>query len=227
MTPGVLESEILRRAGFVHGFPTRGVDPAELGRVLGIDPEGVAQVHQVHGARVLRADGKPLGALRGEQADAVVVARGAAAVRVADCVPVLVGDVDTGEAAAVHAGWRGVVAGVVAAALGELGGRRKVAAIGPCIGPCCFEVGGDVAERIAGACDEPGVVVRRQGAKAWVDLRRAVRAQLRAGGLADADIDEATALCTKCDASRFHSFRRDGERSGRMTAVIVARGADR
>jgi YfiH family protein len=251
----ILRSDVLARAGFIHGFATRrggvsaapfeslsfarGREPEEhvrenlerLARAIGFDPGALAEVSQVHGARVVRADGVAGGLLRREEADAVVVSSGAAGVRVADCAPVLVGNVDTGEAAAVHAGWRGVVAGVVAAATQALGAGRKVAAIGPSIGPCCFEVGVEVAGRIASASasERSVVVARRAGEKAFVDLPRAIRAQLRTAGLADDDIDASAAVCTKCDGLRFYSFRRDGEHSGRHLAVVVARaspGAD-
>jgi polyphenol oxidase len=251
----ILTSSGLLRAGFAHGFPTRrgGVsvgpfasmsfsrakEPAEhveenlrrLARAVGYAPEDLFEVSQVHGAGVVRPAPDrsvtllPSRAARSE-ADAIVIAGGAAGVRVADCVPVLVGAVDTGEAAAIHAGWRGVVKGVIGAALAELGPGRKVAAIGPCIGACCFEVGDDVAAQIAEAAREPGVVVagRTRGAKAHVDLRLSVRAVLRAAGLADADIEDV-AGCTRCDEERFFSYRRDGERSGRHLAVIVAPSA--
>jgi copper oxidase (laccase) domain-containing protein len=128
---------------------------------------------------------------------------------------VLVGDEDSGDVVAIHAGWRGVLAGVVAAGVGLLGGRRRVAAIGPCIGPCCFEVGTDVAARL-------GFVVRESGDKAFVDLRAAVRAQLRSLGFDDAHIEDVPG-CTKHEVARFHSFRRDGAGSGRMLAAIAAR----
>jgi YfiH family protein len=177
----------------------------------------VIQVKQVHGARAVLAS-----AAEGQEADAVVAREAGAAVgvRVADCVPVLVADEASGHVAAIHAGWRGVVGGVVRAGVELLAGQRLVslvAAIGPCIGPCCFEVGRDVAAQI-------GFVVREQGDKAYVDLRAAVRAQLALLGVAEARIEDV-AGCTKDEPERFHSFRRDGANSGRMLAAIVARGA--
>jgi YfiH family protein len=135
-------------------------------------------------------------------------------------VPVLVASVASGDVAAIHAGWRGVVAGIVRAGVERFGARDLVAAIGPCIGPCCFEVGRDVASQIAGACGETTVVARELGDKAYVDLRRAVRAQLRALGLDDARIDDVPG-CTRCDAARFHSYRRDGANAGRMLSAIA------
>jgi YfiH family protein len=150
-------------------------------------------------------------------------------VRVADCVPVLVGARTSGAVAAIHAGWRGVVAGVLGAALAALDGdagreRERVAAIGPCIGPCCFEVGADVAESIARATDEPRVVTRVVGDKAFVDLRRAVRAQLAKAGVVDV---EDVPGCTRCEPARFFSFRRDAAASGRHLAAIAVQSDPR
>jgi YfiH family protein len=215
-----LTSEHLAGAGFVHGFTTRHGTLEDLG----LEPAQVFTVSQVHGSNVITATGSP-DALRTERADALVLTCGrAGAMRVADCVPVLVGDAATGRAAAIHAGWRGVVSGVVPAALATMRGRpqRFVAAIGPCIESMCFEVGEDVADTIADAVPVSGVVVRREGGKAWVDLVAAVRAQLEACGVPAASI-ERVGGCTKCDASRFHSYRRDGASSGRLLGVIVAR----
>jgi copper oxidase (laccase) domain-containing protein len=98
---------------------------------------------------------------------------------------------------------------------------RLVAAVGPCIGPCCFEVGRDVALEIAGAAGA-GVIAAERGDKAYVDLRAAVRAQLALAGVAKNRIDDV-AGCTKHEAARFHSFRRDGKDSGRMLASIAVR----
>jgi YfiH family protein len=227
----ILRSERLAAAGFSHAFPERDTGDAVLLRAMGAAPDErapapasvparrVIQVKQVHGARaVLARDAE------GQEADALVAREPGVAVgvRVADCVPLLVADEASGAVAAIHAGWRGVVGGVVRAGVellsdpGAATGRQTlVAAIGPCIGACCFEVGRDVAAQI-------GFVVREHGDKAYVDLRAAVRSQLAALGLDDARIEDV-AGCTKHEPQRFHSFRRDGANSGRMLAVIAAR----
>jgi hypothetical protein len=218
----VLASQLLRAAGFRHGFTTRHGTLEDLG----FDAPHVFTVSQVHGSSVVVASGSPDEA-RAERADAIVLAEGrAGAMRVADCVPVLVGDTVTGRAAAIHAGWRGVVGGVVPAALAAMRGRPAdfVAAIGPCIESGCFEVGADVAEQIADAVPAAGVVVKRDAGKAWVDLVVAVRAQLEACGVPATSI-ERVGGCTRCDAERFHSYRRDGAASGRLLGVIGARDA--
>jgi YfiH family protein len=222
----LLTASLLRHAGFLHAFPEREVSDGLLLEALGT--ARVVQVRQVHGARVVEATeaSPPAGPVGAEtrstaapEADALIGRGGpdrmVVGVRVADCVPVLVADEASGAVAAIHAGWRGVVAGVVPAALERMGGRARacVAAIGPCIGACCFEVGGDVA-------GQTGFVVRSVGAKAYVDLRAAVRAQLRACGIDDARIEDVPG-CTRHEGARFHSFRRDGANSGRMLAAIA------
>jgi YfiH family protein len=206
--PSILRSPLLERAGFAHAFPTRHASDADL--LVALGAEAIAQVCQVHGAVAVDAAALPA------KADAVVGREAglAVGVRVADCVPILVVDAASGHVAAIHAGWRGVALGVVRAGVELLAGRDLLAAIGPSIGPCCFEVGPEVADPI-------GFVVRREGDRAFVDLRAAVRSQLRALGVADDRIDDV-AGCTRHEA-RFHSFRRDGAGSGRMLAAVVAR----
>lgn len=163
---------------------------------LGI-PAAWARLRQVHGASVVRARhagdlGRGDAAFTTEPGVPLVVAT-------ADCLPVIVeGDGAVGIA---HAGWRGVVAGVVPRlldALGDAGVRVRRAAIGPGIGPCCFEVGADVAGRFAAA---------RVSATTWgtvsVDLAGTVADQL--GDLAVWRSES----CTRCDAA-YRSYRRDG-----------------
>ena len=207
-----LESALLRSFGFRHGFSVRPWDfkndreasEDAIALVLRLPQNRIFQVSQVHGTRAAMAPCE-----RTEEADAIVATEPetAVGVRVADCVPILLADSKTGAAAAVHAGWRGVVAGVIASAMKRH--AFDLAAIGPCIGPCCFEIGDDVIEKL-----RPHVRDRHG------DLRAAVRAQLAAAGLENIDDVQG---CTKCDASRFFSFRRDGEASGRHLAVISTR----
>jgi polyphenol oxidase len=227
----LLRSMALGAAGLFHAFPERDATDAELARELGLPfASAIVQVKQVHGARAIDS-ADAAAASSGEGADAVVGRAGrepvAVGVRVADCVPVLVADQASGDVAAIHAGWRGVAGGVVRSGIERLGGERLrsggarlVAAIGPCIGPCCFEVGRDVAEQIARASHGAQVVAALRGDKAYVDLRAAVRAQLVAAGVSDARIEDVPG-CTKHETARFHSFRRDGAHSGRMLAAIA------
>ncbi len=259
MPPSVIveRSDVLRRAGFVHGFSGAGADAAlarapeellrniqQIGDTVGFDAARFFSARQVHGTatHVVDLEADEPSALVALEGDAVLAppvrarpggARGAVGVRVADCVPILVGCERSGAVAAIHAGWRGVEAGVIGVALEALGrlapAGPRVAAIGPCIGACCFEVTAAIAEAIAGAASEPRVVTARYGeGKAKVDLRLAARAQLRAAGLVDEAIDDVGG-CSRCarvdGAPRYHSFRRDGAASGRMLAVISPRTA--
>jgi purine-nucleoside/S-methyl-5'-thioadenosine phosphorylase / adenosine deaminase len=171
--------------------------------------EHVYQVRQVHGATVgIVRGGEPLSEIRAIQADALVGAAPGVVVgvRTADCVPALIEDSEAGICAAVHAGWRGLLAGVLEAAVGrmaELGGHpeRFRAALGPCIGPCCFEVGEAVAARF------PAEHVRAARPRPFVDLRATARARLLSLGVADID---ASPPCTRCDPAGYYSYRRDG-----------------
>ncbi len=247
-----LRSELLDRHGFQHGFSLRrgGVSGGpyaslNLGRGVGDDPDAVArntsrfaeavgarterlyEVTQVHGRAAHRVGPEEdVLVVRRVEADALVAERPghAVGVRTADCVPILVGDPETGAVAAVHAGWRGVVERVVDAALDALGAdpRRLVCAIGPHIRAASFEVGEDVARAIAAAAHGEDVVSPGEP-RPHVDLSRAVRAQLRARGVDAAHVDDLGG-CTFADSVRFFSHRRDAGKTGRHLSVIVARG---
>lgn len=180
--------------------------------------------HQVHGQRVLCVDELAPTAVAAEEADALVATRAGLVVGVitADCVPILMAD-DEGRVAAAHAGWRGTIADVAGAtvrALCDAGARpaHLRAALGPSIGPCCFEVGDDVARQFSALSPH---LVEHGRAKPRVDLRRANRLLLEAAGLPAAHIDDAPP-CTSCDPLRFFSFRRDGRGIGEMLAFIAA-----
>ncbi len=172
----------------------------------------LAWPRQVHSARVLEAQPGECG-----EGDAVVTEeRGLAlAVATADCVPVLI----AGERrlAAVHAGWRGLAAEVVARAVEALGEPATAlrAAIGPAIGPCCYEVGEDVAGAVA-AVSDPAVVLPGRGARPHLDLQAAARHQLARLGVR-ADI---VARCTRCHPQELWSYRRDGAAAGRNLAFL-------
>jgi YfiH family protein len=181
---------------------------------------------QVHGARVIpvRAGDDPATIAR-EQADGVCsdVAGIAVGVYVADCVPVLLADPRTGAFAAVHAGWRGTAAGIMAAAIDTMAGAYGSApadlrvALGPAISACCFEVGAEVATAFG---PWPAAIIEEEGRKPHVDLRLVLREQARAAGVPPGSID-ASAACTKCDPEgRFYSYRRDASLTGQHVGFI-------
>jgi YfiH family protein len=183
-------------------------------------------VHQVHGGAVVRA-------MRGEsfesgaKADAIVSddIEKIVAVRVADCVPVLLAGNDGRIVGAVHSGWRGVIAGVVPNAVStmrECGCEVDsiVAAIGPCIGEDAFEVGPEVVEQFERAFARDVPARRTPDGKGRVDLRRAVKTQLLRAGVSEDRID-TTDRCTYRDRDEFFSHRRDNGITGRMAALIA------
>lgn len=245
----VVTSPALR--GVRHGFSTRrgGVSTGRyatlnVGGKWGDDPDAVAHnrrrlaaaggfdlsrlftAKQVHGARVaLVVDGTLPERVAETEADVVASAVPGTVVGVytADCVPILLAD-DDGRVAAAHAGWRGTVQGVAAAAveaLVSIGARRERlrAALGPSICARCFEVGEEVAAAFAALV--PDAVIRPAGEKPHIDLWRANRALLEAAGVPGEAIDAAPP-CTMCEPDRFFSYRRDGSGIGQHLSFVVA-----
>ncbi len=197
---------------------------------VGLDGQRPALLHQVHGslcvASDLRtADGRP------PRADAVLALEGAGivpAVRTADCLPLLIVDGLGRWAAAVHAGWRGLAVGVLAGAIAELKSRgvaaaSLVAAIGPSIGPCCYEVGAEVLESVAQASRVP--VSQVEVDRRRLDLRKAARIQLVALGIDSAAISTAP-WCTCCRTDLFYSYRRDGSGTGSHLSCVGWTGSE-
>ncbi|MEO7332254.1 MAG: peptidoglycan editing factor PgeF [Minicystis sp.] len=255
--PPALTSALLLEKGFRHAFFTReggvslppwdslsfvvatGDDPAVVlenrrraARTLGVPVEKLYYLSQVHGtvARLLTGE-EPWDEVLRSPGD-ITVSRTpgvGCAVRSADCVTVLLGEVESGAVAAIHSGWKGTVVNAVNAgvcalreAIGSPARSEIVAAVGPHIERCCFEVGDDVAAQLA-ACSPLGEgAVLRGGAKARVDLRRIIHAQLEAAGIAASAIDDVPG-CTVCDSGRFFSYRRDGQVGGRLLSAIAVR----
>lgn len=238
----ILRSPVIPADGFVHGFPERtggvstgaraslnlgkswGDDPAlveenraRVAAQAGYDPGALQAMRHVHGTAVWQV-GEPIPAPAEFDAlvcDQVGVVLGAFA---ADCVPIVFADPRARVCGSAHAGWRGTVAGIGArviermVALGSRAADVRVA-LGPSIGPCCFEVGAEVvAEFRAGFGALAGVVVAGP-VKDHVDLRVALTASLMAAGVARDHIDAAPP-CTRCNPERFFSYRRDGRAGG-------------
>jgi YfiH family protein len=189
---------------------------------------------QVHGATVVRVRaGDDPDAVARVEADALCtndpgVTLG---VFVADCIPAIVVDARTGAVAAAHAGWRGTVAGVLPAVVrtlaAEFGARLDDlrVALGPAIGPCCFEVGAEVVDAVETALGGAGAgVVRpspRGAAGKWhVDLKAVNRALLERAGVRSDAID-ASSDCTLHDGARFFSYRRDRDRTGQQMGIVA------
>jgi len=157
----------------------------------------LAQGRQVHGTHVV-VDGEG-----GEEADGQLTTRPgvAAIVLTADCLPVALAA--PGAAGVVHAGWRGLAGGVLEAGVAALGSGPVAAAIGPGIGPCCYEVGDDVRAVFASS-------------GRTLDLKAVARARLQAAGVQEI---HDCGLCTACDPRRFFSHRRDRGITGRQAGL--------
>ena len=226
--------ELAAIPGLVHGFeqrrPSAETETREAGRErLGqaLRPHGrLLLLKQVHGARVLRApwEGRP-------EADAGIAEHAGLllGIETADCLPVLLVDPERRVVGAAHAGWRGTAAGIVREVVDTLraGGSDPavvVAALGPGIGPCCYEVG----EELLAEFGPGGEAFFRPGprGKPHLDVRAANVAQLKAAGVAESRI-HSVAECTRCRADLYHSYRRDGPRSGRMINFIGWEGPAR
>ncbi len=238
--------------GFVHGFPERtggvstglraslnlgvrwGDDRANvdenrrrLAAHAGYAPEQLQMMRHVHGTAVWRV-GEPVGddaQFDGLVCDQVGPVLSAFA---ADCVPILFAEPEARCCGSAHAGWRGTVAGVagnVVARLGELGGRadRVRVALGPSIGPCCFEVGPEVVAEFRAALGELSGLVVPGPHKDHIDLRVALRAMLERAGVRPEHIDD-TPPCTQCNPDRFFSYRRDGREGGMHMGFIGLTG---
>lgn len=249
----LLQSEVLG-AGVAHGFTTRAggtspppFDTLNLGGKWGDDPAHVTEnrrrlavavggapvvARQVHGTAIRRvhAGDDPAQIARHEADGLCTDAPGVVlGVFVADCVPALLVDARTGACAAVHAGWRGTVAGILPQAVrtlaAEFGARPADlrVALGPAIGACCFEVGLEVATAFEAAIPDArarGILLpspRGRADKAHVDLHAANRLLLAQAGVEAVD---ALAACTHCQRERFFSFRRDGAATGQQMGVV-------
>jgi YfiH family protein len=186
---------------------------------LGLEPERVVFARQVHGTRLL--DHRPdtvsrLLAPRGAtilEADGHVVSElgVVALVFVADCLPIALAG--PGGVALLHAGWRGLAGGIIASGVGAV--EATTAALGPGIGPCCYEVGEEVLEpfrRLGG-----GVATGPM-----LDLAEAARRLLAEAGVAQIEL---AGLCTSCEEELFFSHRRDRGRTGRQAGIAWIEGS--
>jgi len=207
----------------VHGFSTKpqGFGSAEEA-LNGLGLKGMAPVvpKQVHGTDfVVVKDGKtpvrPLGDGAMTSRPGIVLV-----VKVADCVPIYLVDPQTPAIAMVHAGWRGASQGIAEQAVRKM--RQEfgtdpgelVAALGPSIRKCCYEVGGDVALRF------PESMRRQKGERWHLDLAGANVLDLGSAGVRRQNI-HVSPHCTCCEPRRFHSYRRDRRIAGRHYAVLA------
>jgi len=237
--PHFVQSPMLRSVPWVyHAF--LGVDPAEgrgrrerLREVFSIPAETVGTLKQVHSAAVLSfetGDGDVPGGWKRE-ADAIWtdVPGTGVGVHTADCVPILIAHREIRFAAAVHAGWRGLAAGIVENTVRAFSARFGGAAIGgivavagPCARGCCYEVGKETAEALHGLAGGSDHIRRGKTPGKWTaDLQGIALSALRGAGI-PAGQTEAAGPCTIC-SPRFHSFRREKSTTARQLSFIHIR----
>lgn len=172
---------------------------------IGAEPEALAFNRQVHSTVVRRATRGG----RGEEGDGLWTDEPRLPILAfsADCVPIAIARTDgTRVLAVLHAGWRGLAAGIVEAGVQSLAGGPTAAIVGPAIGPCCYEVGAEVSERFDADLTREGKL----------DLWRAAERNLRAAGVEHV---ERVDLCTACHPELFFSHRRTGGVTGRQGVV--------
>jgi YfiH family protein len=195
---------------------------------FGIEPDRLVTLHQVHGDDVVVVDGRNHRDVRRFQADALITNNPGIAVGIetADCVPVLLLDPRTPAVGAVHAGWRSTVKKIVQKAVARMQHQygsdpsQMAAAIGPAIGPECYEVDEPVMGPVREAFPFWKEVAASRGNGRWsLDLAAANRLELIAAGLKERNI-HGLGLCTACRRDLFYSFRAEG-RTGRMLSVIM------
>jgi polyphenol oxidase len=182
---------------------------------VGADLEKLALNYQVHSSRVLRA----APAIRGEHADGLWTDEPDLPVLAmsADCLPIVLVRAGTEKpaVAVLHAGWKGLLAGIVESGVAALSHSTLAAAIGPGIGPCCYEVGEEVAAPFRERFGDD--VVRESRLDLWTSAERA----LRAAGVEQVDrVDR----CTACEPETFFSHRRDAGRTGRQGVIAYVAG---
>jgi YfiH family protein len=227
-----------------HLFTTRQLaftspdDERRLATALGAS--AVVMLTQVHGRGVIVVRGADPLPGRQTEGDVLVCRRAgtAVAVRAADCVPLLIADPSTGAVAAVHAGWRGTLQGAAGAAVSALARECQsrasslVAAIGPSIGGCCYEVGSDVVDAFAAAGYERHLIARwfatpppprgrRVRPALRLDLAAANRDQLMLAGVPEGQI-HSCGLCTAMHLDVLTSYRAERAGAGRLVGAICA-----
>ena len=186
---------------------------------LGVDPETATMAWQHHSADVVRADGRGIvtPGIEFERCDGLWTEQPGRGLMLlsADCLPVALARTNGDPAVAVlHVGWRGLLAGIVESGAAALAGEPFVAAIGPGIGPCCYEVGDEVAGPFRERFGDEVVSGRH------LDLHEAAERALREAG---AESVERVGLCTSCEEELFFSNRRDRGRTGRQGILAVIR----
>ncbi|MDA3864522.1 MAG: peptidoglycan editing factor PgeF [Deltaproteobacteria bacterium] len=201
----------------------------QLFRQLGLSSSSLRLVNQVHGNTVVKAGlENSYEDLLKANADGIISKdpRICVAVYTADCLPVLLSTSRGNAVAALHAGWRGIIAGIISSgvdALCQLAGESPhqfIAAIGPAIGRCCFETGLEVAQQFREQNLEEFILPHSSKNKKYIDLAGSVKSKLLKSGILSKNISSFN-HCTFCDQEKFFSYRRDGWPTGQMLSLIA------
>lgn len=228
-------NNLARFPGLIHGFTTRepggrlalGADYPRIAKELGVPEEAIVTLKQVHSDRVfVLENNRSYATYRTYTGDALVTGEKGTiiAVRTADCVPILLYDPDHRVIAAVHAGWRGVIAGVIENTIAVMKGKFKTApsnlvvAMGAALCPGCFEIGPEVADAFRKKYGSRLAISSGKGDKSYLDLRKACEITLNDPGVRSEKI-EVLSHCTACEPDLFYSYRR-GDKDGRMFGFI-------
>jgi len=225
----------------IHAFTTRqnglggrnnGIklpdDWNAVAQSFGVDPDRLVTVNQVHGEHIVKVDDHNYRGIKRVQADAMITDTPGIAIGVetADCVPLLLVDPETPAVGAIHAGWRSTAKKIVEKTVKKMQDKfcsnpsRMIAAIGPAIGPECYEVDEPVMGPVREAFSFWRNVASPRGSNKWsLDLVRLNRMELIQAGLDEKSI-HSIGMCTACRKDLFYSFRAEG-RTGRMLSAIM------
>ena len=228
--------------GIVHGFSTRRAEHnaftlgpmgsenpaiqmnrARFQAAVGMTGWPLLKLKQVH-STVVHDLRDTLAASQPVEGDGAITSLGGAmlGIQTADCVPILIASQNGRVIAAVHAGWRGTAGRIVETAVKKMVSAygvapgELIAVIGPHNAVCCYEVGEEVVTAIG---DDEAIVRRPEWAKPHLNQALANRNQLLSAGIPDPQILVSN-LCTQCREDLFYSYRREGERAGRLLSVI-------
>ncbi len=207
------------RAGFsLRPFPfTPPEDRIELAKEFGLNPDSIVIPNQVHSGKVQivqepRFHPSTDGLVTDDPCNVLTI-------QVADCVPIFIADISKKIIGLIHAGWRGVTSNIIEHCLDKLyslGAERDNlhVVLGPCIHECCFEVGPEVTEHFPIQFVKSG-----KSDRSYVNLTGVIKEKMMMEKIPSKHIhivDE----CTCCLPEKYHSYRRDGDRSGRMIAIL-------
>lgn len=227
MEPPFFQTENFKESpNLIHGFTTRhlGSQESEVAKALSVP--SVFTLKQIHSNIVIAHSADSKNASRVIEGDALITRDPGVVIgiRTADCVPILLHDPKARAVAAIHAGWRGLIAGVIEKTIErmeqEFSSRPDdlKAAIGAALCETCFEVGPEVAEAFSKRFGPEFQILRGQNGKSYLDLREGCREVLEEKGVFEANI-ETLPYCNRCSPDLFYSYR-NGDLEGRMLAFI-------